>query len=230
MLPGSGDRDNSQSSQGWERIEATVGFVDIAGFSAISDVFGDASAMEVLEIFEGLVKQAMQGYGSPVKWIGDEAMLAFSGPSSALAVMGRLLKSCRAEPRIPLTRSALNHGPVIRRGEDLFGSTVNIAARLTGFATPGQLLVTAAIADFATSERISTVSLGPVQVRSVSQPIDIYALELASAADPSWIDPVCKMHAPFEAYHKKNEGGPWFCSLRCAEAYRKSPGTYTMGR
>jgi adenylate cyclase len=229
MLPKAADQKDSHSGDGWERIEATVGFVDIAGFSAISDVFGDASAMEILEIFEGLVREAMQGYGAPVKWIGDEAMLAFSDPGSALAVMGRLLKACRAESRIPLTRSALNHGALIRRGQDLFGSTVNIAARLTGFAAPGQLLVTAAIANFAASERISTTSLGPVQVRSVSQPIDVYSVELASATDPSWVDPVCKMHAPFEAYHKKTDG-PWFCSRRCAEAWRKSPGTYTMGR
>ena len=52
----------------------------------------------------------------------------FPDPATALQVLGRLLPACRCEPRIPLTRTGLNHGPVLRRANDIFGSTVNIAA------------------------------------------------------------------------------------------------------
>lgn len=44
---------------------ATVAFVDIAGFSAISDVYGDAAALVVLEVFEGMVRDALSGYEPP---------------------------------------------------------------------------------------------------------------------------------------------------------------------
>ena len=53
--------------------------------------------------------------------------------------------------------------------------------------------------------------------------VPLYSIELAPAFDPAWIDPVCKMHAPYEAYHRTTPTGPWFCSERCAEAYRRSP-------
>src|SRR3954471_9371416 len=59
---------------------ATVAFIDLAGFSAISDVYGDASAIAILEIFEGMVREALSGYEPPIKWIGDEAMLSFPEP------------------------------------------------------------------------------------------------------------------------------------------------------
>ena len=100
---------------------ASIAFVDLAGFSAITDVFGDESAIAILEIFEGMVGEALEEHEPPIKWIGDEAMLAFPGPEFAIQALGKLLQACRKEPRLPLTRAGLHHGPVIRRAGDIFG-------------------------------------------------------------------------------------------------------------
>ncbi|MGO4833596.1 adenylate/guanylate cyclase domain-containing protein [Rhizobiaceae sp. 2RAB30] len=207
---------------------ATVAFIDLAGFSAIADVYGDASAIVVLERFEGLVREAMSGFAPPIKWIGDEAMLSFPEPETAIQALGSLLQACRNEPRLPLTRTGLNHGPVIRRGGDLFGSTVNVASRITALASPGQLLATAAIAEAAASRGISVKELGNVALRSVAEEVALFEIELAPSADLAWIDPVCKMHAPYSSYRREERDGPWFCSPRCEEAYRRSPETYPI--
>lgn len=211
---------------GFESTFATVAFVDLAGFSALTEVHGDAAAIRVLERFEAFVHDALGGHGPPIKWIGDEAMFGFPDPATALEVLGRLLPACRTEPAIPLTRTGVNHGPVLRRANDLFGSTVNIAARIAAKAAPGQLLATKAVASVARASGIVANALGSVRLRSIALRRSLYSIELASAADPLWICPVCKMHAPFEAYRKTVLNGPWFCSVRCAEAYGESPGTY----
>ena len=211
-------------------LSATVAFVDLAGFSAIADVYGDASAIAVLEIFESMVSEALSGYEPPIKWIGDEAMLSFPEPDSAIQALGALLQACRKEPRLPLTRAGLNHGPVIRRAGDLFGSTVNIAARIAALASPGQLLATQPIADAAVAKGILVRGLGKVALRSVVGEVSLYEIELAPSPDPAWIDPVCKMHAPYESYRRAVPEGPWFCSPHCEEAYRKSPQTYPLSR
>jgi adenylate cyclase len=213
---------------GYESGVATVAFVDLAGFSAITDVYGDASAIAVLERFEELVRQALGGVGPPIKWIGDEAMFGFPDPATALQVLGRLLPACRSEPRIPLTRTGLNHGPVLRRLNDLFGSTVNTAARIAALASPGQLLATQPVADIAMASGIVARDIGKVALRSIADRVPLYSIELAPAFDPAWIDPVCKMHAPYEAYRRSIPTGPWFCSVRCAEAYRRSPEAYPI--
>ena len=205
---------------------ATVAFVDLAGFSAIADVYGDASAIRILLCFEDLVREALGGHGPPIKWIGDEAMFGFPDPATALQVLGSLLPACRAEPRIPLTRAGLNHGPVQRRGNDLFGSTVNVAARVAALASPGQLLATQPVADVAAASGIVVRDIGQVALRSIADQVPLYSIELAPAFDPDWIDPVCKMHAPYEAYRRNVPTGPWFCSERCAEAYRRAPEAY----
>ncbi len=213
-------------SGAFESTFATVAFVDLAGFSALTDVHGDASAIRVLERFEALVRDALGGHGQPIKWIGDEAMFGFPDPATALDVLGRLLPACRHAPEIPLTRTGINHGPVIRRGDDLFGSTVNIAARIAAKASPGQLLATEPVASIATASGIVAEALGPARLRSIAERVPVYSIGLAPASDPRWICPVCKMHAPFEAYRRMVLTGPWFCTDGCAEAYRRSPETY----
>ncbi len=207
--------------------KATVVFVDLAGFSAIADVFGDAAAIGVLDLFEKLVRDSVGVDGKLVKWIGDEAMLLFPEPDLALQALSRLLPACRAEKRIPLTRCGLNHGSVVRRGNDVFGSTVNIASRITAFAKAGQLVATGSIAEIAKANGILADALGPIQLRSIAERIPLFVLQLADAVDPAWIDPVCKMHAPYSAYLKTRRIGHWFCSSRCEEAYKRSPETYS---
>lgn len=153
------DRDIN-SIPGAASATATVAFIDLAGFSAIADVYGDAAAIDILEIFENMVRDALREHEPPIKWIGDEAMLSFPEPETAIQALGTLLQACRKEPRLPLTRTGLNHGPVIRRAGDLFGSTVNVAARIAALAAPGQLLATQSIAETAAAKGILVRDLG----------------------------------------------------------------------
>jgi adenylate cyclase len=234
VLSNSGGRDELEKeldpTPSSASASATVAFIDLAGFSAIADVYGDVAAIDVLEIFENMVREALSSYAPPIKWIGDEAMLAFPGPEIAIQALGALLPACRKEPRLPLTRTSLNHGPVIRRESDLFGSTVNIAARIASLASPGQLLATESVALAAAAKGILVRDLGKVALRSVAGEVSLYEIELAPSADPVWIDPVCKMHAPYKAYRRADSDGPWFCSPQCEEAYRRSPLTYSLPR
>jgi adenylate cyclase len=205
---------------------ATVAFVDLAGFSAITDVYGDSRAIAMLEHFERMVSSALKGFEPPIKWIGDEVMLSFPDPGLAIRVLASLLPACRDDERLPLTRTAVHHGPVIRRGNDLFGSTVNVAARLAAIATPGQLLATDPVAIAASAEGISVRSLGEASLRSLPTKVPIYDIQVAPEPDPAWIDPVCKMHAPYSTFIRAVPSGPWFCSKLCEEAFSKSPHTY----
>ena len=212
------------------REAATIAFIDLAGFSSITNVYGDDSAIAMLEIFEGMVRDAVEGHAPPIKWIGDEVMLSFPEPKLAIGALGRLLTSCRQDARLPLTRTAVHHGPVVRRAGDLFGSTVNIAARVAALAGPGQLLATQVVAEVAAAEGIAVKDLGRVPIRSLPDELPLYEIHVAPTPDPAWIDPVCKMHAPFATYRRVAPSGPWFCSPRCADAYARSPRTYPLAR
>jgi class 3 adenylate cyclase/YHS domain-containing protein len=205
---------------------AAVAFVDLAGFSAITDVFGDEAALSVLDVFEELVRECLEEGGRRVKWMGDEVMLAFPDPDTALRALARLLPACRADSRLPLTRAGLHYGPVIPRGSDFFGATVNIASRITASSSAGRLLATQPIAEVAEARGISVEALGPISLRSIAEQIPLFSIEMAEAVDVAWIDPVCKMHAPYSAYTRARPGGHWFCSPQCEAAFKRSPETY----
>jgi len=205
---------------------ATVAFVDLAGFSAITDVFGDNAAVAMLQHFESLVSAALGSRWQPIKWIGDEVMLSFPDPKTGIRILGQILSACREDHRLPLTRTSLHHGPVVRRNGDLFGATVNIAARIAALAAPGQLIASQPIVDAAIAEGIATKALGEKSLRSVREKMNLYEVCLARTADPAWIDPVCKMHAPYELYQRSEQNGHWFCSSQCEEAFLRSPETY----
>jgi adenylate cyclase len=207
-------------------VSAAIAFVDLAGFSAITDVFGDEAALAVLDAFEEHVTRSLEHGGRLVKWIGDEAMLAFPDPDAALQALANLLPSCRGDPRLPLTRAGVHYGPVIPRGMDIFGATVNIASRITASTSAGRLLATQPIADLAEARGVSVEALGPIALRSVGVKIPLFSVQMADAVDPAWIDPVCKMHAPYSAYARSRPAGHWFCSPQCEEAFRRSPETY----
>lgn len=219
-------KENAHSSSPATAEAATVVFIDLAGFSAIADVYGDASAIAMLDLFEGLVAHALEGYAPPIKWIGDEVMLSFPTPQLAVRALGMLLPACRDDPNLPLTRTALHHGPVIRRAGDAFGTTVNIAARIAALATPGQMLATLPVALAATAEGIVVRDMGETALRSLPEKVRLFEIELAPVPDPAWIDPVCKMLAPYASFPRRTADGPWFCSKQCEEAFARSPHTY----
>jgi len=208
--------------------EQTVTFIDLAGYSSITDVYGDEAAISILGLFERLVRDNVGKSGRLIKWIGDEAMLMFPDPDCALAALGRLLPACRHERDFPLTRSGLHHGRVVHRDGDVFGSSVNIAARITALAQPGQMLATRKIADAAKKQGILVESRGLVGLRSIAGKVELFSIPLAENICPAWIDPVCKTPAPYTGFCKEHPRGPWFCSKRCEDAYLKSPDTYSI--
>lgn len=205
---------------------AAIAFVDLAGFSAITDVFGDRAALAVLDAFEELVTASLKQEGRLVKWIGDEVMLAFPDPDAALRALARLLPACRADARLPLTRAGVHYGPVIPRGTDFFGATVNIASRITASTSAGRVLATQPIAEVAEANGVSVQALGPMSLRSVAEKLPLFSIQMAEAVDAAWIDPVCKMHAPYSAYARSRPAGYWFCSPQCETAFKRSPETY----
>ncbi|MCO5081326.1 MAG: hypothetical protein M9955_06655 [Rhizobiaceae bacterium] len=205
---------------------AAIAFVDLSGFSSITDVFGDEAALAILIAFEQHVTEALEHGGRLVKWIGDEAMLAFPNPDVALRALADLLPKCRADPRLPLVRAGVHYGPVIRRDADFFGATVNIASRIVASTSAGRLLATQPIAELAEAKGISVEPLGQASLRSVATRVPLFSIQMTDAVDVAWIDPVCRMHAPYSAYARSHPPVHWFCSTRCEEAFTRSPETY----
>src|SRR3954452_2829907 len=81
---------------------------------------------------------------------------------------------CAGKKRLPLTRTGVHGGPVMRRAGDLFGSTVNVAARIAALSEPGQLLATGPVAEEAMTLGIEAGNLGRTALRSVAEEVPLW--------------------------------------------------------
>jgi class 3 adenylate cyclase/YHS domain-containing protein len=211
-------------------IHRTVAFVDLAGFTALTDVHGDEAAVDLVDAFEDTARTAIDGTGAElVKTIGDAVMLVAPTPDQALSAVRSLFHAVYERESFPEPRAGLHHGPVIERGSDYFGATVNLAARVASRAGSGQVLSTSTLLDASKRAGVDTVALGGHQLRNVLEPVDLWALKVCPTHVDVSVDPVCRMRIACQSAvgTVRHAGAEHrFCSLACVAAFAQDPGRY----
>jgi class 3 adenylate cyclase len=206
--------------------ERSFSFVDLAGFTALTEAHGDAEAVAVIEGFIDIVRAALGSGDRLVKSMGDAVMIVSPDPASALAVVRSLSAGGDEAIGLPLLRAGIHHGAAIERDGDYFGAAVNLAARVAARAGGGQVLVTASVAQVARDEGLELTALGRHQLRHLTEPIELFQVHLGKECATTAIDPVCHMRVDIEraAGSLHHEGvSYWFCSMDCAARFAANP-------
>jgi class 3 adenylate cyclase len=121
-------------------LERTFSFIDICGFTALTERQGPRRAVRALEVFRSLVKEVAGRRGTRVaKWLGDGALLVGVKPGPTVATVAEL--TGRFETFDIDLRAGLASGiALLFDGDDYIGRPVNLASRLCDEAGPGELL------------------------------------------------------------------------------------------
>lgn len=213
--------------------EHTFIFADLAGFTALTEAHGDARAADLAEEFVDAIRALLLGHGAEeVKCIGDAVMIRCTDAGQAIRLGVGVVNELGAHHGFPSVRVGMNTGPAVERHGDWFGATINVAARVSGAAAGGEVLLTDATRR-ATGrlEQIKLLPRGRRQLKNVTEPVQLYAAvaEAEHSAAGLPIDPVCRMavdpdHSAGVLIH--NETWYLFCSLACASAFAKDPDRY----
>ncbi len=200
----------------------TVVFADLVGFTAATDIHGDETAVDLARRLASATIAALPNRGLFVKAIGDATLCTFDEPIAAVGFVDRLLQIAAHEPDFPALCIGLDHGPVLAAHGDIFGSTVNIASRLSSAARPGQVLATSAVASSGLPIR-EVISLGPMQLRNISDPIEVFDLRFSIDTVERRVDPICQMLVRETTALRLGAGTndeQWFCSRDCLDRFR----------
>jgi adenylate cyclase len=155
-----------------ERLPAMC-FVDLAGFTRLTEERGDQAAAELAATLAVQVERSSRAHGgTPVKWLGDGVMLHFRDPAGAVAAALAMVRRL-PEADLPPAHVGVAAGPVVVQGGDFFGRTVNLAARLAGRARGGQVLVTEQVVRAAAHDGVRFVELGQVELKGFSAPVRV---------------------------------------------------------
>lgn len=124
-------------------LPLAVGFVDIVGYTSRSRNLSEVELVTWVEGFEDAATTAVVDRGGRViKTIGDEILYVTDDPVQAVEIALTLTeKGEDADDAFPSVRAGVAYGEVVTRLGDVFGSTVNIASRLTTLARPGTVVV-----------------------------------------------------------------------------------------
>ena len=135
----------------------TIVCTDIVGSTRYADTLGDQRWRAVLGTHNVLVRDALVRHGgTEVKHSGDGFLLTFTSTRAAVQfgvdVQAALVDYRLAHPDTPLeVRIGVHAGEVERDGDDVVGRNVSLACRLCDVAAPGEVLVSAIVADLADS-------------------------------------------------------------------------------
>jgi adenylate cyclase len=153
-LASAGVRLMAGDSAGSDTSRLAVVFVDIVGFTSRSKELDETELVQWLEYFEAESSGLVVDHGGRViKNIGDEVLFVAEDLTRA-ADVALTLTARGADPddRFPEVRAGLAYGDVVSRLGDVFGPTVNIAARLTSVARPGSVVIDRGAHDALTGE------------------------------------------------------------------------------
>lgn len=127
---------------------SVVGFADMSGFTTLTREATEPELRDVLEAFESAATGVVGAHsGRIVKTIGDEVLFVAGTPFDGAEIALELQQAAADDDRLPPLRIGLAAGPVVRRLGDVYGSTVNIASRLTSLGRPGWVLVDRVMAE-----------------------------------------------------------------------------------
>jgi class 3 adenylate cyclase len=158
-----------------DRVLATVLFTDMVGSTERAVALGDQRWQDVLDAHDRLAERQLARYrGTLVKATGDGLLATFDGPARAIQCALALRDGLRGLG-IEI-RSGLHSGEIERRGPDVSGLGVHIAARVQAVARPGEVLVTRTVKDLVAGAQIAFVDRGLHPLRGVPDEWQLFAV------------------------------------------------------
>jgi adenylate cyclase len=209
--------------------EATFVFADIAGFTALTEAHGDEQAATLVADFCDAVRAELPADAAHVKTIGDALMLRIPDPGEAILLGLNITHGLMRGHEAPAVRVGLHHGTAVERDGDYFGASVNLAARVSGLASGGDVLLTGQTAALVPElAGVFYESRGREVLRNVREPVEIFAAVRQSESTQGQLplDPVCRMAVDPDraAGRLMHEGTAYFfCTLACAGEFAREP-------
>jgi class 3 adenylate cyclase len=164
----------------------TILFTDIVG--STNEALGDDAGMALLGVHNTIVRDALTAEdGREVKHTGDGIMASFVSAAAAVRCATRiqraLAKHQEEHTEYPLkVRIGAAAGEPVEREHDLFGATVQLAARLCSHAEPDQILVSNVVAELCLGKGLPFKDLGDVLLKGFDRPIRVQVVEWSGAA------------------------------------------------
>ncbi len=155
-------------------------FTDIQGSTARTRELGDAMAMDLLRAHNRIIRERLAAHeGREVKHTGDGFMVCFTSASQAVECAINILKQLNAHnqqnPEMAIhVRIGLTAGEPVEEDNDLFGATVQLAARLCAGARTDSILVSGVVRDLCLGKKLPFSDPAEKEFKGFDQPVRVH--------------------------------------------------------
>jgi adenylate cyclase len=166
-------REQLEAGGAQDTQDTTVAFADLVGFTALGETVDTEELTGVAERLAELTGRLVEPPVRLVKQIGDAVMLVSPDAEAMVRTVLALVDEGAADEAFPSLRAGVAYGPAINRWGDWYGSTVNVASRLTARARPASVLATDAVRE-QTGGAYSWSSAGSKKLRGLTTPVKTF--------------------------------------------------------
>jgi class 3 adenylate cyclase len=173
-------RGSSDRAAGVDSAFRAVMFTDLQDSTAMTSALGDARALHLLHVHNVMTRDALRQYdGREVKHLGDGIMASFVSIRKALdcavAIQQAFAEYSGHHSDTPMRlRIGLSAGEPVEENSDLFGATVQLAARMCSHAKPDQILVAESIVEHYGGDKSRFVAMGNVTPKGFERAVPVY--------------------------------------------------------
>jgi adenylate cyclase len=160
----------------YRRVERppAICFVDLTGYTRLTEEQGDEVAARLAASLATLVEEiSLRHGGRAVRWLGDGGMYHFTDPKAAVLAALEMVERAPAEG-LPPTHIGIQAGPVIFQDGDVYGMTVNVAARIAARAGAGEVFTSEETVALIDGPEVRFERVGPASLKGVAEPLTLY--------------------------------------------------------
>ena len=201
---------------------------DLTGYTAMTDAHGGASAARFVNKYMQLVDNALHGSSRVVQRIGDQVVLIADNADDMVITAQKLNSLTLEEHHFLSIHAGLHYGPIFIENENLFGSTINVAARIMNLASRGQILCSSQFKTMLT-DPTKFKSVGSYSLKNLKMEFELHELLQDQQSNSFNIDPVCHMHidvSKSEFTFILNGTTYHFCGPNCRSLFKDSPASF----